>query len=81
MRVTVKVFDLLERVTGKKGIVETDSLKETLGLDSLGMVMLLLEVEEEFNIQLKESDMNPFSLQTVADLRNLVEKYSEGHHA
>ena len=81
MRVTVKVFDLLERVTGKKGIVETDSLKETLGLDSLGMVMLLLEVEEEFNIQLKESDMNPFALQTVADLRDLVEKYSEAHHA
>ena len=45
------------------------------------MVMLLVMIEDVFEIELDESDMNPFKLRTVNDVINLVSKYkieSEG---
>ena len=51
------------------------SLQEDLALDSLAMVMLLIEIEEAFGIELDESDMNPFELNTVQDVIVLVSKY------
>ena len=39
------------------------------------MITLLLEIEETFEIELDESDMNPFDLNTVEDAVKLVEKY------
>ena len=39
------------------------------------MVMLLIEIEEKFGIQLDESDMNPFSLDTVQSVVNMVGNY------
>lgn len=44
-------------------------------LDSLLMVTLLIEIEETFNIQLDESDMNPLELTTVKSVIDLVNKY------
>lgn len=52
-----------------------DKLQDDLNLDSLTMVALLVEIEETFNIELEESDMNPFDLNTVEDVVNLVVKY------
>ena len=48
-----------------------------MGFDSLRMVLLLLELEEAFGIELDESDLNPFKLITVKDVINLSEKYVE----
>ena len=39
------------------------------------MVMLLVEIEDNFGIELDESDMNPFDLTTVESIINMVEKY------
>lgn len=73
------------------GILEdlcTDKINDTsldlvsgLALDSLRMVMLLVMIEDVFEIELDESDMNPFKLRTINDVINLVSKYmieSEG---
>ena len=51
------------------------SLQADLSLDSLAMVMLLIEIDEAFGIELDESDMNPFELNTVQDIIVLVSKY------
>ena len=51
------------------------TLTKDLALDSLRMVMLLVTLEDTFEIELDESDMNPFSLITVQDVINLVMKY------
>ena len=53
-------------------------LNEDLGLDSLNMVELIVELEERFNIQIDESDLDPAALQTVEQIYALVEKYMEG---
>lgn len=53
-------------------------LVKDLALDSLRLVMLLVNLEETFEIELDESDMNPFQLVTVQDVVNLVSKYTQG---
>ena len=70
-----KVFEIIRDISEKEEIQETDSLETDVGLDSLKMVMLLIDIEESFEIELDESDMNPFDLQTVNDVIKLVERY------
>ena len=53
-------------------------LNEDLGLDSLNMVELMVELEECFNIEIDESDLDPAALQTVEQVYALVAKYVEG---
>lgn len=75
MNVEEKVIEILKELSGEETINETDILKEDIHLDSLGMVTLLVEIEDVFDIRLDESDMNPFDLITVQDVVNLVGKY------
>ena len=51
------------------------TLTGNLSMDSLRMVMLLVTLEDTFEIELDESDMNPFSLITVQNVIDLVMKY------
>ena len=51
------------------------TLMDDLNFDSLRLVMLLVTLEDTFEIELDESDMNPFALVTVNDVIALVEKY------
>lgn len=53
----------------------TNNLADDLGMDSLGMIILLTMIEDSFGIELDESDMNPFALRTVQDVIDLVAKY------
>ena len=75
MEIFEKISEILCELSGIKEIKPEDNLKEDLALDSLSMVTLLLEIEETFEIELDESDMNPFDLNTVEDAVKLVEKY------
>lgn len=78
MNIDEKVKEILTDLCGEENINNEDSLQNDLFLDSLSMVMLLVEIEESFDIQLDESDMNPFDLLSVQDVINLVEKYTIG---
>ena len=53
------------------------TLLDDLAFDSLRLVMILVSIEETFDIQLDESDMDPFALLTVADVIELVQKYKK----
>ncbi len=76
MNIEKKVHAILHDRSSKERFTNNDNLQE-LGLDSLDMVTLLLEVEDTFGITLDESDMNPYDLQTVEDVIHLVEKYDK----
>ena len=73
-----QVTDILEELalTPVEGVEK--ELINDLALDSLRLVMLLVNLEETFEIELDESDMNPFQLITVQDVINLVAKYMTG---
>ena len=77
MQMQDRVFELLEGLTSIEEISEYDELASDLGLDSLGMINLLIAIEDTFQIELDESDMEPLALQTVYDIIQLVEKYLE----
>lgn len=50
-------------------------LNEDLGFDSLRMVRLIIALEEEFNIIIDETDLDPRNLVTFGDVVKLVKKY------
>ena len=75
-----KVCVILSELSGIETICLEHELQSDLGLDSLQMVTLLMMLEENFQITLDESDMNPFQLATVQDAIDLVQKYTGDHH-
>ena len=78
----MKIFDqvvaILSELSGTESIRLEDELQNDIGLDSFGLVNLLLTLEESFGITLDESDMNPFDLIDVESVVRLVEKYLHG---
>ena len=78
MEILDKVSVILSELSGTETICLDYKLQSDLGLDSLQMVTLLIMLEKSFLITLDESDMNPFDLQSVRDVVELVEKYLEG---
>lgn len=78
MELQKRVFELLEEITMVEKISVYDELAADLGLDSLGMISLLIALEDTFHIELDESDMDPLALQTVDDIVQLAERYVEG---
>ena len=73
-----KVCVILSELSGIETICLEHELQSDLGLDSLQMVTLLMMLEENFQITLDESDMNPFDLVNVWQVVDLVEKYADG---
>lgn len=70
-----KVIEIIKELSGLEYVSLDASLQGEIKLDSLSMVNLLIQIEDEFLIELDESDMNPFDLETVESVINLVEKY------
>ncbi len=53
------------------------SLKDDLGLDSLALVALIVNIEDVMGIQLDDSDLTPEELLTVKDVLELIERYCD----
>ena len=72
------VLDILEEVTG------TDEIREDLDLDlfeaglldSLGIIEVLLKIEEIFEIKLQPTDLERKDMATANNLVNYLEKYN-----
>lgn len=77
MNVYDKVEAILKELSGNEAISLESSLEKDLALDSISMVTLMIELEDEFEIQFDESDLNPFDLVSVSDVVDLVRKYVE----
>ena len=53
-------------------------LSEDLGFDSLSLVELIVDLEDRFDIEIDESDLDPSQLKTVGQIYSLIDKYLEG---
>ena len=80
MNIVDEVKRILFELSGEENIENTATLQDDLALDSLSMVSLLLEIEVSFGIELDESDMDPFALDTVQSIVDLVERYIGEEH-
>jgi acyl carrier protein len=76
---TSLVFDALTAVIPGLRVEELDERQELyaeLGLDSLGFVRLLMELESKLGVQLVDEDLMMVDLVHVTDLVDLVERIS-----
>lgn len=76
---TSLVFDALTTVIPGLRVEALDERQELyadLGLDSLGFVRLLIELEGKLGVQLVDEDLITIELVNVADLVDLVERIS-----
>jgi acyl carrier protein len=76
-QVTSLVFDALTAVIPGLRIQALDERQELyadLGLDSLGFVRLLIELEGKLGVQLLDEELTTIELVSVADLVDLVER-------
>ena len=71
-----KIVDFLTEL-GADNITPTSELRDDLGLDSLQMVILLIALEDIFEIELEEADIDPALLVTVEDVISLTKKYTQ----
>lgn len=69
------VLKILSDLSGVSVNEAQMKLVEDIGLDSLMLVTMLIEIEEEFNIELNESDMNPYDFITAGDVIAMTERY------
>ena len=70
-----RVFAVIEDICMTSIEDTSKKLIDDLSLDSLRMVVLLVNIEDTFGIELDESDLDPFMLITVGDVVELVSKY------
>lgn len=76
---TSLVFDALAAVIPGLQVEALDERQELyadVGLDSLGFVRLLIELEGKLGVQLVDEDLMTIDLVTVSDLVDLVERIS-----
>ena len=69
-----KVIEILAEKQDKDAseITAESSIKEDLGADSLDMVEIVMEIEEEFDVEVQDSDTA--SIITVQDIVDYVTK-------
>ena len=73
----VKVNEVLLKLSFLDAIHEGQRLKEDLGLDSLSLTNLMVDLEEAFGVELSMDDVDPANFITVADVYTVMEKYAE----
>jgi acyl carrier protein len=66
-----KICEIIaEKMDIDSGDISMDSSFESLKIDSLDMVEIVMDIEEEFDISIEEAE----NLKTVADLVNFIEE-------
>ena len=70
---TQRIIDVISRMLAvdKEQVVGSASLSDDLGADSLDMVELSLALEEEFNVEMSDAELE--SIRTVQDIFDLAE--------
>jgi acyl carrier protein len=70
MNIESQVIEAFNKVVKGKQVTLESNIKE-LGLDSLDVVDMLMDMEEEFNIEFANDEM--VNLNTVQDIVNAIE--------
>jgi acyl carrier protein len=60
---------------GKDSILTTASLRQDLGVDSLGFVELKAQVEKRFGIAISEDEFTPENFSTISSLTSLINRH------
>ncbi len=61
--------------SSKDQIGPDDSLREALGIDSLGFIELKEQIEKKFRVGIPEEDFTPENFATIATLKALIGRH------
>ena len=76
--IQARVLELLEKKVGSQRVIDLNSsVIEDTGLDSVSVMDLVMELEDEFDISIPLDRIA--EVRTVADLANAVEALAKGH--
>lgn len=75
-RTKESIYKILSDLSGVEVNESQSKLVDDIGFDSLMLVTMLLEIEEKLDIELDESDMNPYDLITAGDVIAMAERYT-----
>jgi len=56
-------------------ILEYDTPLLSLGIDSILALSILVEIEEEFNIEIDDSDLNMDKIRNISSFAELIDNY------
>jgi acyl carrier protein len=74
-RLVEMVEQLLARKGAARAVVPEDDLTE-IGVDSMGMVNLMLAIEAEFDVMIAPADITPENLRSVATIEALLARHA-----
>lgn len=69
-----KILDMVYKVAGRP-VEKSSDLRKDLGMDSLDMVELILQTEQEFNVRIPDDVAS--EVQTVQDIIDKIEELSK----
>ncbi len=69
-----QVLEIIRDMCGAENIGRDSLLKEDLGFDSLDVIELIVELEDEFGIEFSASDLDPDLITTAGDVIGIVEE-------
>lgn len=68
MDIENRVIKVVKKVSNINGITYLDTNLREIGFDSLKIVELIVELEDEFNIVFNDSDLKPSEFNIISDL-------------
>jgi acyl carrier protein len=75
-RLTDILLDELNVERDPKMVLASDSLRQDLGLDSLGFIELRNQVETSFGISISDDEFTPENFSTISSLSDLIRRRS-----
>lgn len=72
-----KIIEIISEIKPGTSITESTNLFEEHILDSLAMITLVSELDDEFDIEISARDIVPENFKTVEDIYKLVKALEE----
>ena len=67
-----KIKQIIEELFNIKDITTNTDIREDLGVDSIRLLQLVMAIEDEFEIQVEEQDLE--KIHTVADIMEYIKE-------
>lgn len=72
-----KIIQIIKAINPLAKIDETTNLLDEHTLDSLSMITLVSELEDEFDVEISARDIVPKNFQTVGAIAELIERLED----
>lgn len=72
-----RIIEIIKSINPLASVNESTRLLEEHTLDSLSMITLVSELEDEFDVEISARDIVPENFQTVGAIAELIEKLED----